>query len=792
MRVNLPVTNKEYALRDDCMIVSNTDLKGLITYCNADFIEASGFIEDELLGQPHNLVRHPDMPPAAFADLWTTLKSGKPWTGIVKNRRKNGDHYWVVANATSLYERGKCVGYMSMRTKATREQIEFAERLYRDMREGTCRFGLKEGELLAPELLSRIRRWAGNLSIRNRIASMIAFFCLLFGLMAGVDWVVLSKSKDLMRQNSELSTVLFGILDSVRETDSAVGRQIMDLNDALANPGGPKERETLMTRMEQQGGAIIQSLEEAKTRMIASEIPPSPLELVIGTYRELQIQVRQALLARDTLRPEAWKDADGRVRQAIRNVLEQMDTLGQVTRSQAVSALAFPNAHTAIVMRELLWLVLASLSMAVALGLGWGSWIMRGVMGPLHCAMVEFSELSHGNLGRKIDVTHHNEIGSLLEGVKSLQIRLGFEEAEKVKFMNGAVRVQIGLDNVGANVMIADNDHKIIYLNHALKALLSRSEEEIRRVVSDFDARNLVGAHIGQFHGNAAEHSRVLESLQGSHRSVLQFGRYTFVETVTAVVNKNGQRIGTVAEWLDRTDEIAAEQEVGRLVHQAIAGNLSERAHLEFLPEGFHRDTGVGINRLLDAVIGPLNAAADHMDRIARGDIPPKITDTYNGDFNTIKNNLNLAIDNINELVADAKLLSQAAVDGKLATRADAARHQGDYRKIVQGVNDTLDAIVAPDRARWCGCWAHWRGAILRKRSRPTTRAPLRKLRDDANFYRGQPGHKRAGDPGSHRRHQHGVARKSPPATPICRSARKNRLPAWRRRHRAWKNCPRR
>ena len=103
-----------------------------------------------------------------------------------------------------------------------------------------------------------------------------------------------------------------------------------------------------------------------------------------------------------------------------------------------------------------------------------------------------------------------------------------------------------------------------------------------------------------------------------------------------------------------------------------------------------------GVNQTLDAVIGPLNVSAEYVDRISKGDIPPKITDNYNGDFNEIKNNLNNCIDNINALVTEAGLLVKAAVDGKLATRADASKHQGDYRKIVEGVNQTLDAVIGP------------------------------------------------------------------------------------------------
>lgn len=120
MRDNGPVTQKEYVLDADVKIVSRTDLQGNITSANEDFIEASGYNWSELLGQPHNILRHPDVPPAVFQDFWQSLKAGKPWSQIVKNRRKNGDHYWVQANATPIFEKGEITGYMSYRTPASR------------------------------------------------------------------------------------------------------------------------------------------------------------------------------------------------------------------------------------------------------------------------------------------------------------------------------------------------------------------------------------------------------------------------------------------------------------------------------------------------------------------------------------------------------------------------------------------------------------------------------------------------------------------------------------------------
>ncbi|KAF7598115.1 MAG: hypothetical protein CGU28_14400 [Candidatus Dactylopiibacterium carminicum] len=135
MKVNLPVTDHEVQFEDDILIVSRTDLKGNITFVNRDFARISGFSEEELLGKSHNIVRHPDMPPAAYEDLWRTLQAGNPWVGLVKNRCKNGDYYWVEANITPVLESGQVVGYLSIRTKPSRAKVEAAAELYARMRE---------------------------------------------------------------------------------------------------------------------------------------------------------------------------------------------------------------------------------------------------------------------------------------------------------------------------------------------------------------------------------------------------------------------------------------------------------------------------------------------------------------------------------------------------------------------------------------------------------------------------------------------------------------------------------
>ncbi|MDH5392535.1 MAG: methyl-accepting chemotaxis protein [Gammaproteobacteria bacterium] len=171
MRINEPVTHNEKVMREDQFLVTKTDLKGIITFVNRDFMEISGFTRDELVGKNHNVVRHPDMPPAAFEDLWSTVKNENPWVGLVKNRCKNGDYYWVDANVTPILEGGRIAGYMSVRNKPSRDKVAAAERLYAD---------LNAGKTLKPSLMSRI-----NIFNKMKIWQKLLFVGVLFFALIG-------------------------------------------------------------------------------------------------------------------------------------------------------------------------------------------------------------------------------------------------------------------------------------------------------------------------------------------------------------------------------------------------------------------------------------------------------------------------------------------------------------------------------------------------------------------------------------------------------------------------------
>ena len=200
MRSNLPVSETEYSFPRGETLVSTTDLKGRITYCNKTFVQVSGYEHDELMGQPHNIIRHPDMPEETFRDMWDTIANGRPWSALVKNRRKNGDFYWVTANVTPLFNGEQLAGYMSVRTEASREQTAAANALYSTMRDevanGQSVHRLRGGLLYRANWMGALGRLLrlnqqGRLTL---ISLALGWSCAVAGILASAGWAATSAA----------------------------------------------------------------------------------------------------------------------------------------------------------------------------------------------------------------------------------------------------------------------------------------------------------------------------------------------------------------------------------------------------------------------------------------------------------------------------------------------------------------------------------------------------------------------------------------------------------------------
>jgi aerotaxis receptor len=214
MRSNLPITNIEYVLQDHEGPTSKTDVHGNITYVNQDFINISGYSEEELMGAPQNIVRHPDMPEEAFADLWRTIKSGKPWTGLVKNRSKNGDHYWVEANVSPIIENQEIVGYTSIRAKPSREQVQAADSIYRAIKAGDKTLEIHEGSAIRRSPFQRFGVLT-KLSIKAKLVLASTTIGSLFMATGVLSWLASSGDSPQLADWSMVLTALGVLLGGV-------------------------------------------------------------------------------------------------------------------------------------------------------------------------------------------------------------------------------------------------------------------------------------------------------------------------------------------------------------------------------------------------------------------------------------------------------------------------------------------------------------------------------------------------------------------------------------------------
>ncbi|MBE7410523.1 MAG: methyl-accepting chemotaxis protein [Leptospiraceae bacterium] len=194
MRKNLPVTKSEIPLSDHSILISKTNLKGVITYANEDFVKISGYTKEELEGQPHNILRHPDMPPSAFKDLWDTIKRGEPWFGFVKNRTKNGDYYWVDATVTASYnDAGEMDGYVSVRKKMSSENISKYQAIYDKINRGE----VSKSFSLSP------KKWILNMKISSRLSLLSVSFFIFIILFTSLGVYETKKSYDVFKKEND-------------------------------------------------------------------------------------------------------------------------------------------------------------------------------------------------------------------------------------------------------------------------------------------------------------------------------------------------------------------------------------------------------------------------------------------------------------------------------------------------------------------------------------------------------------------------------------------------------------
>lgn len=264
MRMNGPVTQAEYVLRDDEVIITHTDPSGRITYANPAFLHASQLSLDECIGEPQNVVRHPDMPREVFADLWATIHAGKSWTGVVKNRRKDGGFYWVRANITPISQGNRSSGYMSVRVAPTRQEIQQAERVYAEIRAGRKRnIRVSEGQIVDLSLSGRLQRLITHLPLQR--GSWLVLGCLI-ALFSAI--LAMNVTRSGMNAISALALLGIGVASAnLYYVQRYVARPVKQLQAAASRLLGGDTRTRISSDAVQCIDSLAQLFEQLRVKL---------------------------------------------------------------------------------------------------------------------------------------------------------------------------------------------------------------------------------------------------------------------------------------------------------------------------------------------------------------------------------------------------------------------------------------------------------------------------------------------------------------------------------------------
>ncbi len=424
MRSNLPVTNVEYAIGEDTLIVSRTDTKGKLTYFNDEFVKASGFTEAELINQPHNIVRHPDMPPEAFEDFWTTIKANKPWVGAVKNRRKNGDFYWVLASATPIWENGQVTGYMSIRSRLAAEQRKEAELVYPLIRAGKAQaWRLDAGILRRRSPFDRVAVFTRTL--KARLTTLIAVQAAFMVIMGTVGILATQSSNARMKTIYEDRAVplaqLFEINDRSKEATIL-------LYDAATNGRAGKSVADVADKVKKNSEAISKVWAEYVATYLTSEEKGVANSFIVKRrdYRDNEINAGLPLLAAGKYDELAALLA-GKAKQLFDAEKSDLDKLVAIQIKEA--KLEFDAAQRDYIVA--FGLAATILCFGLLLGGMIGLQTIRAIARPMGRLNGTMEQIAQGKLNNRVVVERDDEIGIALRNIQAMQSKLGFDLEER-------------------------------------------------------------------------------------------------------------------------------------------------------------------------------------------------------------------------------------------------------------------------------------------------------------------------------------------------------------------------
>lgn len=472
-------TNNEILLDANSIIITRTDVKGLITDVNDDFVKISGYHHNDVIGQNLALIHHPSMPPEIFADMWKLLSLRHPWSGIVKNIVKSGNHYWSHTNVIPEFNHGVVSNYLFVSYAPQKDELEQAQTLY-------------EG-------------------IKNKSVSL----------------------------------------------DTSAFTNFINTLKAISN-----------------GNKTALSL----TGVLA----PS------------------ALAGYELLLSHSYLGVAG------------------VSLASIVALVNIGRAH--------------DLSKILDNGIS------------------AFHRLASKKFGDQFDLKAGGLAGDFYRGLFTIDVNLSLDIADANKKTNENLRISNALDGVHSAVLVADEDLNIIFANQSALQLFQESESDIKKQLPNFDVKTLLGSNIDIFHVNPQRQRDLLGSLTGYYAAEMTIGGHIMNVVANAVFNDKGEKIGYIAEWVDKTDEIKAIQNITNIIEAASRGDFETQIS-ENGQRGFLLELSRNLNHLFSVTAGSLKEIEFILDALSHGDLTKTITTDYLGLFNQIKNDVNSTVEKLREVI---------------------------------------------------------------------------------------------------------------------------------------------
>jgi len=542
MKNNLPVTSIEQPYPKGQYLVSKTDLKGVITYANDAFIDISGFSNEELVGRNHNLVRHPDMPPAAFDDLWRTVKDGYPWKGVVKNRSKNGNYYWVKAFVVPVKEHDRVVGYMSVRSEPNRSEIANAEALYRKLQ--------KSGQEVHSE-----PPWFQRLSIKFRLAALLGLMLtmLIGGAFVGMNGQRLSNQSLKAAYNEHLKPSL-AIAKMVERIADNRAQVMLALQHSPDNRYHNQHDHPVQFHIDN----MLKNREV--TESLRKEYEQSAKD------QDEEALASAFFQARDTLSSEGMvpvRDAikEGDFDKAQTLLLTKINPLFKIMQERAATLqehlakegeTAYQEANSRY---ESTFLIgVGGTVAAILILMAAGGLLIRSISGKMERIVQHFSRMAQGDLCDEIDITGRDEAGRALTELASTQVSLKVM-LDEIRAASHEIKVQSHhVEDQTAHVVTQSRDQRDKAASVAAateefsQSVMGVSDSAASAAAAASDAQVQVGEAQTTMGKSMAATERVVEAVQNSSSTIQALDR---------AIAKIGDMTNVIREIADQTNLLA-------------------------------------------------------------------------------------------------------------------------------------------------------------------------------------------------------------------------------------------